>query len=67
LINNPWERNALIVPDGSRNIFDKEEKVEALGILQNDIYDLTKSIYKELRPYQSLYDSNVLRNKKIYM
>lgn len=60
-------RDLLIVPDGSRKVFDSEDKVEALGILYNEVSDLAASIYKSLQPYSHLqYDANTLINKHVY-
>jgi len=58
-------RDTLDVPDGSRKIFDTDEKAEALEILTNEITDLATAIFKELQPYKPAYDSNVILNKSI--
>lgn len=58
-------RNSLDVPDGSRKIFDNKNKVNALEILAYEFSELANSIFKELRPLQSNYDSSVLINKVI--
>jgi hypothetical protein len=59
-------RDTLIVPDGSRKIFDTDEKHEALGILTSEITDLATAIYKELEPYKVGYDSNVILSKSVF-
>lgn len=56
-------RDALNVPDGSRKIFNEEKKTEALEILTNEISDLARAIYEELKPYSHIYDANVILNK----
>ncbi|HEB6949017.1 TPA: hypothetical protein R0445_003595 [Salmonella enterica subsp. enterica serovar Hvittingfoss] len=60
-------RDLLFVPDGSRKVFDSEDKVEALGILYNEVSDLATSIYKSLQPFSNLqYDASTLVNKHVY-
>jgi hypothetical protein len=59
-------RNSLYVPDGSRKIFDNENKTEALEILTNEITDLATAIYKEIEPYSNGYNSSVILNKSIF-
>jgi hypothetical protein len=58
-------RETLDVPDGSRKIFDKEEKIAALKIIANEFDDLANSIFKELKPFQSTYDPSVIINKRV--
>ncbi len=62
----PEYRDSLDVPDGSRKIFDSNDKTEALKILTKEISDLAVAIYQELAPYQTIYDSNVLLHKAVY-
>lgn len=59
-------RDALDVPDGSRKIFNEENKTEALEILTNEVSDLAKAIYKELQPSSTIYDANVILNKSVF-
>lgn len=59
-------RDTLDVPDGSRKIFNEESKTEALDILTNEISDLAKAIYEELKPFSHSYDANVILNKSIF-
>ncbi|WP_165745023.1 hypothetical protein, partial [Pseudoalteromonas sp. Z9A6] len=59
-------RDTLDVPDGSRKIFNEESKTEALEILTNEISDLAKAIYEELKPYSQRYDANVILNKSVF-
>ena len=59
-------RDTLDVPDGSRKIFNEESKTEALKILTNEISDLAKAIYEELKPYSQRYDANVILNKSVF-
>jgi hypothetical protein len=65
LVSSKAYRDSLYVPDGSRTIFDSENKVEALQILEKETTDLAMAIFKELRPYQSVYDSRTLTDKVI--
>ncbi|MDD1794326.1 hypothetical protein LRP50_14395 [Enterovibrio sp. ZSDZ42] len=60
-------RDSLIVPDGSRRIFDTEEKADALKILANEIADLAVAIYKEIKPWNTAYDSSVILNKSVFI
>ncbi|MDC8832863.1 hypothetical protein [Alteromonas gilva] len=61
-------RNLLEVPDGSRKVFDSEDKVEALKILHREVTDLATSIYKSLNPYSlDSYNSNQLLQKQIFI
>ncbi len=59
-------RDTLDVPDGSRKIFNEESKTEALEILTNEISDLAKAIYEELKPFSHSYDANVILNKSVF-
>lgn len=59
-------RDTLDVPDGSRKIFNEEGKTDALEILANEISDLAKAIYEELRPFSKEYDANVILNKSVF-
>lgn len=60
-------RDLLFVPDGSRKVFDSEDKVEALGVLYNEVSELAASIYKSLQPFSHLqYDANTIINKHVY-
>lgn len=59
-------RDTLDVPDGSRKIFNEESKNEALEILTNEISDLAKAIYEELKPFSHSYDANVILNKSVF-
>ncbi|HBP6726065.1 TPA: hypothetical protein L6B36_03970 [Pseudomonas aeruginosa] len=59
-------RSSLSVPDQSRKIFDNDGKVEALSILSKEMDDLAVSIFKELQPLRSAYDSSAILNKSIF-
>lgn len=59
-------RDTLDVPDGSRKIFNSNEKSEALEILTKEITDLATSVYVELQPLGSTYDSSVILNKSVF-
>lgn len=66
LNNSKAYRDTLNVPDGSRKIFDTDDKSEALGILTSEITDLAKAIYNELKPYNVGYDSSVILSKSVF-
>lgn len=59
-------RDSLYVPDGTRKIFDVDEKLEALVILAKEVEDLAISIFKELKPLQLRYDPSVIVNKHVF-
>ena len=59
-------RDTLDVPDGSRKIFNTDEKAGALEVLTSEITDLANAIYKELEPYKVGYDSNVILSKSVF-
>lgn len=65
LLSNGTVRNGLIVPDGTRRVFDNEAKVEALEILSAEISDLTKAITKEINPWIAETDSSPLMKKVV--
>jgi dipeptidyl aminopeptidase/acylaminoacyl peptidase len=72
LYHNPGEAKALYVPDGSRRIFDTDEKYEGLKTLSIEMDDLAREVAKEqssvLRTMDSvpLYESReTLRNAMI--
>lgn len=61
-------RDQVMVPDGSRKVFNEEVKLEALQILYSEVDDLAKAIYKGLRPLAlSHYDSSALTQKYVYL
>lgn len=63
LYHNPAKAKSLIVPDGSRRIFDTEEKYTGLKTLSVEMDDLVREVAKEqnftlsLRPDVTLLDS----------
>ncbi|MDP5587014.1 hypothetical protein P3785_29165 [Pseudomonas aeruginosa] len=59
-------RSSLSVPDQGRKIFDNDGKVEALSILSKEMDDLAVSIFKELQPLRSAYDSSAILTKSIF-
>lgn len=67
LLQSKWDRDQLTVPDGSRRVFDSEDKLRALEIAHSDINDLAKAIFSELEPCQTYYDASALRNKAIFL
>lgn len=58
LYHNPEEAKKLRVPDGSRVVFDTQEKYEGMKALSNEIDDLVKNVAKEQRP-QLTFDLGV--------
>ncbi|MCR9965534.1 hypothetical protein [Vibrio antiquarius] len=61
----PSKRDSLIVPDGTRKIFDNIKKVEALEVLEKEVSDLAFSIFQELQPHATTYDSDIIKNKVV--
>ncbi len=49
-------RDLLMVPDGSRPIFDKPEKVSAVQQLYSEVDQLAQDIFKELDPNGRLFN-----------
>ena len=47
LYHNPTKAKALVVPDGSRCVFDTEEKYNGLKALSSEMDDLAKEVAKE--------------------
>jgi len=66
LLESREYRASLYVPDGSRKIFDAEEKIDALSILAKECEDLASSIFKELKPFQFTYDPSVIVNRHVF-
>lgn len=60
-------RSTLEVPDGTRKIFDSEEKVTALEILEKEVTDLATSIAKEINPYLNSYNSTTINQKFVFI
>ncbi len=65
LLTNSLLRMMLDVPDGSRRIFDTSEKARALEVLTSEFAALSESIFKDLKPFVSTYDSRVILNKSV--
>lgn len=65
LLNNKSLRDIINVPDGSRKIFDIEEKVKSLEILEKEFEDLALTIFKDLKPFMGNYDSSVILSKRV--
>lgn len=69
IIDNESYRTKLWVPDGSRLIYDAQEKLKATVELHKEVEQLAKDVYKELDPLAAVYNrpySQVLA-KAIYM
>ncbi|MDM7862165.1 hypothetical protein QTP81_16285 [Alteromonas sp. ASW11-36] len=68
LVEFPVLRDGIRVPDGSRKVFDNENKIEGLTILHSEVSDLAKSIYRSLNPYGlDVYNSQQLLQKQIFL
>ncbi|NUU35124.1 hypothetical protein [Pseudomonas sp. C2B4] len=65
LVVNSELRDNLIVPDGTRKVFDNESKVPALAALYLECEDLAKSVHDELMPFGNEYKGDVLLNKVV--
>lgn len=65
LSTNSIYRNSLMVPDGSRKIFNSDSKSKALEILLSEVTDLAESIAKDLNPYLGTYDAKIILNKRV--
>ncbi len=65
LQNNEWHRNLLDVPDGTRKIFDSEEKISALSVLFREFEELATTIFRELKPLHISYDPSVILNRTV--
>jgi len=69
VITDDSYRNSLWVPDGSRRIYDKSEKLSATIRLFGEVNQLVQDIYTELDPLGKLYNrpnSQVLA-KAVYL
>lgn len=69
IIDNEVYRTKLWVPDGSRLIYDTQEKLKATAELYKEIEQLANDVYKELDPLAFVYNrpySQVLA-KAIYL
>jgi hypothetical protein len=69
LLDLPAYRDVLLVPDGSRRIFDKPEKAVALADLYQEVERLSADLAREINPlaaYAGLPRSQVL-NKAIML
>jgi hypothetical protein len=54
------------VPDGSRKVFDNDEKIEALNILSHEVDSLAKAIHRDIRPQEFNYDSKAITEKYLF-
>lgn len=59
-------RENMNTPDMTRKVFDNENKLEALVWLFVECKDLADSLVKEINPYSSSYDKNVLLEKAVF-
>lgn len=60
-------RESIQVPDGSRKIFDKPEKLFALLRLRGELNSLIQEIARELNPYGYLGNQETILNKSIVL
>jgi hypothetical protein len=58
-------REILSVPDGTRKIFDQNNKNEALELLKDECTELAQAIYRDLAPLSTRYDPSVVINKAL--
>ena len=65
LLLNPVQRKLLYVPDGSRAIFDCEEKSAALKILESEFTALAEAVFKDLYPHALFYSPSMLLNRSV--
>jgi hypothetical protein len=68
LVDSTEQRDRILVPDGTRKVFDTPDKVEALQILHSEVTDLAVSIYKSIDPYSFVeYNSNQLLQRQVFI
>ncbi|HHC7373012.1 TPA: hypothetical protein ACN30B_002061 [Vibrio parahaemolyticus] len=68
LVSSETLRDRILVPDGSRKVFNEESKLEALQIISNEVDDLAKAIYKSIAPSSHMvYDSAALNHRYVYL
>lgn len=58
-------RAGLIVPDGTRKIFDHADKIEALELVKEECSALAQAVYRDLAPHSTTYDPSVIINKAL--
>jgi hypothetical protein len=58
-------RGYVDVPDGSRKVFDSDDKIKALEVIKDEVDALAFAIYKDINPFSSVYDSTALISKHI--
>lgn len=57
------ERDKLFVPDKTRQVFDNQNKIEALNILYAEVTDLALSVQKSMKPDLIEYNGAILQNQ----
>jgi len=65
LLISPYARSLLEVPDESRKIFDNNEKVKALEVLESEFTALAEAIFRDLNPCLPQYNPNSILNKRV--
>jgi len=65
LLISPYTRSLLKVLDESREIFDNDEKVRALEVLESEFTALAEAIFKDLNPYLPQYNPDSILNKEV--
>lgn len=66
LSNNKEYREAMNTPDMTRKVFDNSDKYLALVLLYIECKELAESLVREINPYSSIYNKDVLLEKAIY-
>jgi hypothetical protein len=59
LVRNPETASELLVPDGSRKVLDRPEKVESLVQLSLEIDDLALQVAREQQPARVHFDQSI--------
>jgi hypothetical protein len=69
VVDNQSYREKLNVPDGSRKIFDKDDKLAAVTALYRELERLSEDIAKELNPLAGLLGTSrsTVLAKSIYL
>ena len=65
LSQNERLRQSIEVPDGTRKVFDSEEKEAALTVLRDEVTALCAAVHSEIAPSASQYSEQVLKSKVI--
>lgn len=66
LLENKAYRDNMNTPDMTRKVFDNDDKVESLAWLYVECNDLASSLVRDISPYQTVYNKEVLLSKSIF-